>query len=91
MKFSFPAVFKVALDDDFGYDVDFPDIIGGVTCGEDMEDSIYMAKDVLKLLLEENANNAQKCKPSSIEKLKEKYPNDIIKLIEVEIEDKYLV
>jgi len=89
MKFSFPAIF--IKEKDGGYSVEFPDIIACVTCGDDMEDAVYMAEDVLRLMLEDNANNAQKSKPSDINKLIKEYPNDIVKIIQVEIDDKYLV
>ena len=89
MKFSFPAIFS--KEKEGGFSVDFPDIIACVTCGDNMEDAIYMAKDVLKLMIETNGNNAQKSKPSDINELRKKFPNDIIKMIEIEIDDKYLV
>ena len=38
------------------YNVSFPDLDGAFTCGEDMNDALYMAKDLLEgwLLVAEN-------------------------------------
>lgn len=43
MKLVYPAIFEVG--DDHGYAVEFPDLPGCVTCGDDLADAIYMATD----------------------------------------------
>lgn len=49
MKYVYPAVFTPA--EEGGYLVDFPDIPGCFTDGDDMADAIYYAEDVLPLML----------------------------------------
>ena len=49
IKYTYPAVFTPEKDG--GYSVDFPDIPGCYTCGDSLEDAIYMAEDVLALML----------------------------------------
>ena len=48
MKYAYTAVFT---PEEGGFSVDFPDIQGCYTCGDDMADAIYMAQDVLCLTL----------------------------------------
>lgn len=48
-KYVYPAIFtkeKTGL-----YSVEFPDIDGCVTCGDDLADALYMAQDVLAFTL----------------------------------------
>lgn len=42
---------KINKEED-GYTVEFPDIPGCNTCGDSLEEALYMAKDALDLLLE---------------------------------------
>ena len=48
MKYVYSAVFT---PEDGGYCVDFPDLEGCSTCGDDMSDAIEMAQDALCLAL----------------------------------------
>ena len=47
-KYVYPAVFAAEGE---GYAVNFPDIDGCYTCGDDLADGIEMAEDVLALVL----------------------------------------
>lgn len=38
---------RLSLEDDGGYSVDFPELKGCLTCGDDLDDALYMAKDAL--------------------------------------------
>lgn len=49
MKYAYPAVFEEA--EEGGYLVNFPDIKGCFTDGDDMPDALYMAKDCLEMML----------------------------------------
>lgn len=49
MKYTYPAIFEPA--EEGGYLVDFPDIKGCFTDGDDMADALYMAKDCLEMML----------------------------------------
>lgn len=49
MKYAYTAVFTP--EENGGFSVNFPDIPGCHTCGDDMPDAIYMAQDVLCLTL----------------------------------------
>ena len=48
MKYVYPAIFSKEKGK---YDVQFPDIPGCITCGDSLEDAIYMAEDALALML----------------------------------------
>lgn len=56
-KYVYPAVFL--KEDEGGYSVFFPDLEGCYTCGDDLQDAIMMAEDVLAFYLydEEAAGN----------------------------------
>ena len=47
-KYCFAAVFT---PEETGYSVDFPDLEGCYTCGDDLQDALYMAQDVLNYTL----------------------------------------
>ena len=49
MKYAYPAVFTP--EPEGGYSVVFPDLEGCFTCGDSIEDAIYMAEDVLAFTL----------------------------------------
>ena len=48
-KYAYPAVFTP--EEAGGYSVSFRDLEGCYTCGDNIEDAIYMAEDVLALCL----------------------------------------
>lgn len=48
-KYVYPAVFTA--EEDGGYSIDFPDLEGCYTCGDDLADGIMMAEDVLALTM----------------------------------------
>jgi len=48
MKYTYTAVFT---QEDDGYSVNFPDLQGCYTSGDDMSDAVYMAQDILNLTL----------------------------------------
>ncbi|MCQ2528798.1 MAG: type II toxin-antitoxin system HicB family antitoxin [Saccharofermentans sp.] len=43
--YTYPAIFQ--KQDEGGYHIYFPDIEGCFTCGDDIEDGLFMARDVL--------------------------------------------
>ena len=47
-KYYYPAVFTPEKE---GYSVAFPDLEGCYTCGDDMQDALWMAQDVLACCL----------------------------------------
>jgi len=48
-KYVYPAI--LTPEEKGGYSVLFPDLEGCYTCGDDLSDALYMAKDVLELVL----------------------------------------
>lgn len=48
-KYAYPAIFTP--EEDGGFSINFPDLEGCYTCGDDMIDSLLMAEDVLSLVL----------------------------------------
>lgn len=81
--YAYPAVFSVDEEDPKYINVRFPDIIGGFTFGEGMEDAIYMAKDILTMKLTDSKHQCYP--PSNIEEIKKEYPKDTVMMIEVTI------
>lgn len=49
MKYIYPAIFTEEKEG--GYSVNFPDLEGCSTCGEDLAEALHMAEDVLALTL----------------------------------------
>lgn len=48
-KYAYPAIFTP--EEDGGYSVRFPDLESCYTCGDDLADALFMAEDVLALVL----------------------------------------
>lgn len=48
MRYAYPAIFT---KEDEGYSVIFPDLEGCYTSGDDLQDALYMAEDVLAFTL----------------------------------------
>ena len=48
-KYTYPAIFE---QEDEGYNVSFPDLPGCLTCGDNLDDALCMAEDVLRGFLE---------------------------------------
>ena len=79
-KYVYCAIFNETEE---GVSVSFPDIFGGVTCGDDRDDATYMAKDLLHFMLTEAPTQCESPLPKAeMEKL---YPGEEIVEIEVEI------
>ena len=49
MRYCYPAIFE--MEDDGKYAVEFPDLEGCYTSGDNLADAIYMAQDVLAFTL----------------------------------------
>lgn len=67
MKYHFYAVLQQEED---SYNVYFPDLPGAITCGDDIEDAVFMAQDALEghLLVMEDDND-EIPKPSEYKEL----------------------
>jgi len=63
MKYAYPAVFTA--EESGLYDVNFPDLEGCSTSGDDIADAIYMAQDVLNLTLYEIEQAKKSIPPAS--------------------------
>ncbi|MBP3900929.1 MAG: type II toxin-antitoxin system HicB family antitoxin [Blautia sp.] len=48
-KYVYPAVFTA--EEEGGYSINFPDLEGCYTCGDDLADGIMMAEDILAITL----------------------------------------
>jgi len=62
MKYAYAAVFT---PEEGGFNVNFPDIQGCYTCGDDVADAIYMAQDVLSMALCELEDDKKPIPPAS--------------------------
>ena len=78
-KYVYCAIFQESEE---GVSVSFPDIFGGVTCGDDFDDAVFMAKDLLRLMLTEA--RGQCAEPLTKEKMEELFPGE--KIVEIEVE-----
>ena len=80
-KVAYPVIIE---KDNDGWNVTVPDIFGGVTCGSSYNDAIYMAKDMIKLML--NEAPLQCFIPKTISQTKENFPDKEVIMIEVELD-----
>ena len=53
MKYYYPAIFSPKGSGLEGYTLEFPDIPGCFTCGDDMDECHWMAQDAIGLMLED--------------------------------------
>lgn len=87
--YKFPAIFT--KEDNGHYSVDFPDIEGCHTCGDDLNDAFVMARDVLKTVLRFRKNNNQPMPIVNMDRglllLKK---NQEVHMIAVDIDDDYI-
>ena len=82
MKYSFPATFEEDEEDKGYFNVTFPDLLGSYTFGKGMDEARKMAKDLLESRLNFDYNRATT--PSTVEFVKQRFPNCIVELVEVE-------
>ena len=82
--YAFWAIFEIEKEDPKWINVSFPDIVAGVTCGLGMDDALYMASDLLRLMVMDAPH--QVFGPTPIEKLREEYPGSDFHLIEVDVD-----
>ena len=67
-KYMYPAIFT--KEDDGKYSIDFPDIQGCYTCGDDLKDGFEMAYDALSLMMTQIEDEGKEIpRPSSIGEL----------------------
>ena len=85
IKVSYPAIFREDKEDIGWINVSFPDIWGGVTCGKGMDNAIYMAKDLLKLMLEDAP--AQCEPPHSLKETRKNFPKENVQMVTVEVDE----
>ena len=83
MKYCYPVILEKDEDDPKWINVTVPDIFGGVTCGEGKEHAIYMAKDLIKLMLLEAPH--QCFEPKTLKETEKNFPNKKVVMVEVEI------
>lgn len=70
-KYYFPAIFDPGTENEEGFTITFPDLPGCITEGSNMDEAVYMAKDVLAGFLygmeEDGEEIPDPSNPSSIE------------------------
>lgn len=70
-KYYFPAIFDPGTENEEGFTITFPDLLGCITEGSDMDEAVYMAKDALAGFLygmeEDGEEIPDPSNPSSIE------------------------
>ena len=82
-KMYYPAVFHVA-EDVGGYWIEFPDLPGCFSQGENDAEALEMAKDALSLWFDQSGELFDKDinKPSSLAQIRDQYPGEIVMLVE---------
>lgn len=78
-KYVYPAVFTP--EEEGGYSVFFPDLEGCYTCGDDLQDALFMANDVLAFVLYDYESEGRKIpEPSKAESV-EKSDKDFVNYV----------
>jgi predicted RNase H-like HicB family nuclease len=84
-KFVYPAIFE--KEEDGGFSVYFPDIDGAVTCGDNLEDAVYMAEDCLGIWIYDYKQDKKPLpKPSDIKAIKYS-ANQFVTLVALDYND----
>ena len=78
---SYPAIMEKDEETD-GWNVIVPDIFGGVTCADDYDSAIKMAKDMIKLMLQEAPG--QCFPPKTLEETQKNFPSKKVIMIEID-------
>lgn len=84
-EIAYPVIFRVDEEDPEFVNVTIPDIWAGVTCGVGFANAVYMAADLLKLMLE--TAPAQCMPPHSLEHTQKAFPDDKILMIKVKYKE----
>lgn len=77
---AYPAVFEETFEG--GYSVFFPDVAGCISAGENLEESIMMAKEALSLHLSEMINDGEDTPIVNIKNAKEEADGCLLMMIE---------
>lgn len=83
MKYIYPVILEAEDDDENSINVTVPSIVGGVTCGDGEADAIFMAKDLIRLMLTEAPDQCNA--PMSLDEAKHLFPNKRIVCVEVDV------
>lgn len=82
---TYPITLCQDQEDQSFINVTIPNILGAYTFGEGYDDAIYMAKDLLKLMVE---SSPEQCyPPESIDAIKRKWPDKDVENISIEVSD----
>lgn len=82
-KYIYPAVFS---EEDDGYAVNFPDLEGCFTCGDTLAEALYMAEDVLSLMLVEYEDEKKEIPAPSNVKSIPTAENEFVNLVSCDTE-----
>lgn len=78
-KYVYPAIFTP--EEEGGYSVFFPDLEGCYTCGDNLQDALFMANDVLAFVLYDYETEGRKIPtPSKVESI-EKSDGDFVNYV----------
>lgn len=77
---AYPAVFEETSNG--GYSVFFPDVVGCISAGENLEESIMMAKEALSLHLSEMINDNEETPLIDFQNAKEEAEGCLLMMIE---------
>ena len=78
-KYVYPAIFTPEKEG--GYSVFFPDLEGCYTCGDDLQDALFMANDVLAFVLYDYESEGREIPAPSKAENVEKSDGDFVNYI----------
>ncbi len=80
-RYIYPAIFHVA--EEGGYWIEFPDLVGANSQGENLEDALYMAKDCLAVFMSCLEDSGKEIPKATIPYEKKIEKGDFTQLVEV--------
>ena len=90
-KIYYPAVFHAAEEKAGAFWVEFPDLPGCLTQGDSEWEAMEMAEDALGLWLDRTGEDFEReiLPPSSCEKIKKQFPNELVMMVGCDPEEWY--
>ena len=91
VKIYYPAVFHAAEEKAGAFWVEFPDLPGCLTQGDSEWEAMEMAEDALGLWLDRTGEDFEReiLPPSSCEKIKKQFPNELVMMVGCDPEEWY--
>ena len=83
-RYSFPIILRPDPEEEDIYNVEVLDMFPGVTFGKGIDDALYMAKDLIELMVSQAPGQTRI--PMSKEQAEKEKPGEAIYMIDIEID-----